>query len=133
MQTVLATMMWVLAQGTTTTAPATGPATPGTSAPWWVDLFFKSMFGPMALLLLIMWFFLIRGRRNEQKQRESMLSSMKRGDRIQTIGGALGTVVDVRDNEIVVKVDESSNTKMTFIRSAIHRVITDKKDKADTK
>jgi preprotein translocase subunit YajC len=39
----------------------------------------------------------------------------------------LGTVVDVRDNEVVVKVDESSNTKMTFIRSAIHRVISEKK------
>jgi preprotein translocase subunit YajC len=117
-------MGWILAQGASTTAPATRPATP---KPWWFTLFFESLFGPMALLLLIMWFFLIRGRRNEQKQRENMLGSMKRGDRVQTIGGVLGTVVDVRDSEIVVKVDESSNTKMTFIRSAIHRVLTDKK------
>jgi len=131
LQTVLATMGWILAQGAggATTAPASRPVA---AKPWWFTLFFESMFGPMALLLLIMWFFLIRGRRNEQKQREDMLGSMKRGDRIQTIGGVLGTVVDVRDTEVVVKVDESSNTKMTFIRSAIHRVITEKKA-AETK
>src|SRR5688572_28179521 len=124
-------MGWILAQGAggATTAPASRPVA---AKPWWFTLFFESMFGPMALLLLIMWFFLIRGRRNEQKQREDMLGSMKRGDRIQTIGGVLGTVVDVRDTEVVVKVDESSNTKMTFIRSAIHRVVTEKKA-AETK
>jgi preprotein translocase subunit YajC len=131
LQTVLATMGWILAQGAggAATAPASRPAA---AKPWWFTLFFESMFGPMALLLLIMWFFLIRGRKNEQKQREEMLGSMKRGDRVQTIGGVLGTVVDVRDSEVVVKVDESSNTKMTFIRSAIHRVVTEKKA-AETK
>ena len=132
MQTALATL-FTLAQGATaTTAPATQAAR-ATPKPWWFTLFFESMFGPMALLLLIMWFFLIRGRKNEQKQREEMLGSMKRGDRIQTIGGVLGTVVDVRDNEVVVKVDESSNTKMTFIRSAIHRVLSDKREKVESK
>jgi preprotein translocase subunit YajC len=131
LQTALATL-FVLAQGATaTTAPAT-QAAKAAPKPWWVDLFFNQ-FTPFILLLLIMWFFMMRGRQNDQKQREEMLKSLKRGDRVQTIGGALGTVVDVRDSEVVVKVDEGSNTKMTFIRSAIHRVVTDKKEKVEAK
>ena len=61
-----------------------------------------------------------------------MLDNMKRGDRIQTIGGILGTVVEVREGEVVVKVDESNNTKIKFSRSAIQRVVTEE-DKAEVK
>jgi preprotein translocase subunit YajC len=60
-----------------------------------------------------------------------MLGQLKKGDRIQTIGGVLGTVVEARDTEVLVKVDESSNTKIRFARSAIHRVLED--DKAEVK
>jgi preprotein translocase subunit YajC len=56
-----------------------------------------------------------------------MLSELKKGDRVQTIGGILGTVVEARDTEILVKVDESSNAKIRFSRSAIHRVIEEEK------
>jgi preprotein translocase subunit YajC len=52
-----------------------------------------------------------------------MLSQLKRGDRVQTIGGILGTVVEARESEVVLKVDESANTKIRFSRSAIHRVL----------
>jgi len=48
---------------------------------------------------------------------------MKKGDKVQTIGGVFGTIVDVRDNEVVVKVDESSNVKIRFNRAAIKEVI----------
>ena len=51
-----------------------------------------------------------------------MLKNMKRGDRVMTAGGILGTVVDVRDAEVVLKVDESTNTKIKFSRDAIKRV-----------
>ena len=51
------------------------------------------------------------------------INQLKRGDRIQTIGGILGTVVESREDEVIVKVDESSNTKIHFTRSAIHRVL----------
>ena len=64
-------------------------------------------------------------KRKQERQRKDMLSNLKRGDRVQTIGGILGTVIDVRDSEVVLKVDESTNTKMRFARSAIHRVLED--------
>jgi len=44
---------------------------------------------------------------------------------VLTIGGVVGTVVSVKDDQVVVKVDESTNTKMTFLKSAIQRVVTD--------
>jgi preprotein translocase YajC subunit len=42
---------------------------------------------------------------------------------VVTIGGIVGTVVATRDDEVVLKVDESTNTKMTFVRKAIQRVL----------
>ena len=52
---------------------------------------------------------------------------LKRGDRVQTIGGILGTVVETRDGEVLLKVDEGNNTKIRFSRNAIHRVLEEEK------
>ena len=54
-----------------------------------------------------------------------MLDALKKNDRVQTIGGVLGTVVDVRDNEVLVKVDETNNVKIRFNRTAIKEVLQD--------
>ncbi len=78
---------------------------------------------PMVVVLVIFYVFMIRSKQKTEKQRQAMLNQVKRGDRIQTIGGVLGTVVEARDDEVVVKVDESNNTKIHFTRSAVHRVI----------
>ena len=82
----------------------------------------------MLLIFAVLMFFIFnssKSKRNEQKQREDMLKNMKRGDRVMTAGGILGTVVDVRDTDVVLKVDESTNTKIKFTREAIKRVVTD--------
>ena len=102
----------------TTAAPGSAaPADqPKSSQPAWVA------FLPWILIAVVFYLFLIRPKSKQEKQRVAMLSGLKKGDRIQTIGGILGTVVDSRDDEVVVKVDETSNTKITFSRSAIHRV-----------
>lgn len=77
---------------------------------------------PLILIVVLAWFMIFRPKNKQEKQRVNMLNSLKKGDRIQTIGGIIGAVVDVRDDEVVVKVDENTNTKMTFSRNAIHRV-----------
>jgi len=81
----------------------------------------------MALMFVVLYFFMIRGPRQKQKQREQLLKAIKKNDRIQTIGGILGTVVDVRDDEIVIKIDESNNTKMRITRGAVSQVIAEEK------
>jgi preprotein translocase subunit YajC len=57
-----------------------------------------------------------------------MLKGLKRNDRVQTIGGILGTVVETRDDVVVLKVDEANNVKMHFNRSAIKEVLHEAQD-----
>lgn len=77
---------------------------------------------PMALMGVVFYFLLIRPQGKEKKRRAAMIAAIKKNDRVSTIGGIQGTVVSVKDNEITLKVDESNNTKITFLRSAIQSV-----------
>src|SRR5687768_11263598 len=103
------------------TAPATQTAAPA-DVPFLVQLF-KSPFLIPIIVIVLFYVLMIRSKRNQDKSRQDMLGQLKKGDRIQTIGGILGTVLEAREDEVLVKVDESSNTKIRFARSAIHRVL----------
>ncbi len=119
----------LLAQTTgPTVGPTTGTTTTGAPPPP-IMQFLSSGMMPILLGIAVLYFFMFRSKNTEKKQRETMLSSMKKGDRVQTIGGILGTVVEAREGDILLKVDESSNTKIRFARSAIHRVIGDEEVK----
>jgi preprotein translocase subunit YajC len=77
-------------------------------------------------LMMVVWYFIVIGpQRKERKKQQDMLSKIKKNDRVMTIGGILGVVVGVKDNEITLKVDESNNVKITVIRSAIQRVLSE--------
>ena len=71
---------------------------------------------------LLLWFWMGRGRKKEQRKRKDMLEALKKGDKITSIGGICGTVVDVKDDEVVVKVDESANVRMKLARWAIRGI-----------
>lgn len=105
------TNLIILAQDTTPAEGAGGPMGG-----------LQSVLPFMLIMGFIFYFMLIRPQSKERKQREAMLASVKKNDRVVTIGGIIGTVQSVRDDEITLKVDESSNTKITFSRSAIQRV-----------
>jgi preprotein translocase subunit YajC len=79
---------------------------------------------PLILIggLILMFVLMGRGRRKEQAQRKEMLANLKKGDKIETIGGILGTVIEVKPDEVTVKVDETNNVRMKFSRRAIHVV-----------
>ena len=83
------------------------------------------MFLPLILMFVVFYFLMFRGPKKKQQQHQKMLSAMKKGDRIRTIGGIIGSVVDVRDDEVVLKVDESTNTKMRLARSAVSKIMTE--------
>jgi len=81
---------------------------------------------PMTLLLLMLgvfWFMMFRGNRREKQKKEALLNAISRNDRVLTIGGIIGTVVQVKGEEIVVKIDESTNTKVNMLRSAVRQVL----------
>ena len=77
------------------------------------------------LMIAVFYFMLFRSGSKPKKKRQEMLANMKKNDRVMTIGGIMGTIVTVKDNEVVIKVDESTNTKMTFIKDAIRTVVQD--------
>lgn len=76
-------------------------------------------FFPFILIFIVMYFLLFRGPRKKQQQHKQMVQTLSKNDKIQTIGGIIGTIVDIKDNEITLKVDESNNTKIKILRSAI--------------
>jgi len=86
------------------------------------------IFGNMWLLWLMLGgFFLLyiwmgRGKKKQQRQRQQMLTDLKKGDKVTSIGGIVGTVMEVRDDEIMVKVDESANVRMRFAKWAVRGV-----------
>ena len=85
-------------------------------------------FFPIALMLALVAFMLLSARsqkKREQRQKDDMHAKMAKNDRVLTIGGIIGTVMSVKDNEVVLKVDETTNTKMTFLKTAVQRILTD--------
>jgi len=75
----------------------------------------------VAVMGVLMYVMMFRGPKKQQQQHKLMLQSLKKNDKVRTIGGIFGTVVDVRDDEIVLKVDESNNTKIRISSSAISK------------
>jgi len=73
----------------------------------------------LGVMFLLMYMILFRGPRKKQQQHKQMMQALTKNDKVQTIGGIIGTVVDIKDNEITLKVDESNNTKIKILRSAI--------------
>ena len=109
-----------------TAAPTTGSATAATSQPAQPPETLTSeimSFAPLALMLIVVFFFMSSGRKREQKKRDQMHNALKRGSRVVTAGGLIASVVEVRDDEVVLKVDEANNIKERYTKSAIIKVL----------
>ena len=107
----------VNSEGEATTTVPSGEETPATPR----SAFPPSQFLFLGLMFVLMYLILFRGPRKKQQQHKQMIQTLAKNDRIQTIGGIIGTVVDIKDDEITLKIDESNNTKMKIVRSAISR------------
>jgi preprotein translocase subunit YajC len=73
-------------------------------------------------IFLIIYLLIIHPQRKRQKELEKMLSQVKKGDRVLTTGGIIGTVVGVDGNKAVLRIGD--DTKVEFTKSAIVQVIT---------
>ncbi len=72
---------------------------------------------PFALIFAVFYFLVILPGRRQQKKKEAMIASLKKGDRIITSGGIHGTVAGVEDQTILLKVAE--NAKIRVAKSAV--------------
>jgi preprotein translocase subunit YajC len=75
-------------------------------------------YGPLILMFVVLYFLLIRPQQKKQKVRNQMLNALKKGDKVVTIGGLHGTIMEITDDVVVLRVNDA--TKMTFDRSAIN-------------
>lgn len=73
------------------------------------------------LIILIFYFLIIRPQKKRDKETKAMLAAMKKGDKVVTIGGIHGTIVTVKEQTVVVKVDDSA--RIEFSKSAISSVV----------
>ena len=74
-------------------------------------------FLPILLIFAVFWFFMIRPQNKQRKETQRMLSELKKGDKVVTIGGIHGVVQSVRESTVILKVDEDCKIELT--RSAI--------------
>ena len=84
---------------------------------------------PMILIfgvLAIFMFMSSNTRKKQQRKHQDMLSNLQKGDKVVSIGGIVGTIVECREDELVVKIDE--NTRMKFARWAIRGTAKTAKD-----
>ena len=79
---------------------------------------------PLLLLIPIMYFLMIRPQQKRQKQWQSMLSSIKTGDRVTSAGGIRGIILSIKDDSIVIRV-APDNLKLEIAKSAIASVTTE--------
>lgn len=83
-------------------------------------------FGMIWMLIpfvVIMVLVSVMGQRREKKKRNQLMSSIKKHDSVQTAGGIIGAVVEIKDDTIILKIDENSNVRMTFAKSSIVQVL----------
>lgn len=100
--------------GTALPAPG-GPAAPGSSP--------LTMFLPIMLVFVLLIGMSWWTQSKEKKKRAALLSGLGRNDRVQTAGGMIGTIVEIKDDEVVLRVDEATNTKIAFSKGAIQGVL----------
>jgi preprotein translocase subunit YajC len=86
---------------------------------------FLVQFGYFIPLFLILYFLLIRPQQQQAKSQESMRKNLKKGDRVVTTGGMLGTVVGIDDTKIVLRI--ADEVKAEFAKNAVVQVLTEEK------
>lgn len=78
---------------------------------------------PLVLIMVLLMVMSGGAQRREKKRLAALIAALKKNDRVLTIGGIIGTVYEVRDDEVVLKVDENANTRVRFTKNAIQQVL----------
>jgi preprotein translocase subunit YajC len=90
-----------------------------------------TMLVTFGLIIVVFYFLVIRPQNKKQKDAKKMLQSITKGDRVVTIGGLHGSVESVKEDAVVLKVDD--NVKLKFSKSAVAQVLERKGDSGDVK
>lgn len=79
--------------------------------------------GVMALMFVVMWFFMIRPQQKKQKELREMRKTLGKGDKIITQGGIYGTILEAKETYFLVEVD--NNVKIRVARDLVFKDVSD--------
>jgi len=83
----------------------------------------------VGFMFAIFYFIVIRPQRARERQRLEMLSKIKKNDHVLTSGGIYGTVMNVKDEEVSLRIDDGNNVRVRVTRSSIVSVVGPKDEK----
>ena len=72
-----------------------------------------SMWIMLALIFVVMWFFMIRPQRKQQKELQAFRDGLKKGDKVVTIGGIYGTVDEIKEGTVLIVVDKDVKIRVS--------------------
>ena len=72
-----------------------------------------SMWIMLALIFVVMWFFMIRPQRKQQKELDNFRNALKNGDKVVTIGGIYGTVDEIKEGSVLIIVDKDVKIRVS--------------------
>jgi len=78
---------------------------------------------PMVLIFAVMYFLIFRPQAKKQKQQQSMINALQKGDKVVTSGGIFGTIVGIKENEKTLLIEIADKVKIKISRSAIGRKV----------
>jgi preprotein translocase subunit YajC len=82
---------------------------------------------PIILFFVIFYFLLLRPQQKRQRAIQQMQANLKKGDKIITIGGLHGIIDSVDEDKVVIRAGDG--TRLTYDRSAVREVVTEKANK----
>lgn len=80
-------------------------------------------FAPLVLIFGVFYWLILRPQQQKQKELRAQIAAVKRGDRVVTAGGILGTIARVRDGTGEVELDIAPNVRVTVIRDTITAIV----------
>jgi preprotein translocase subunit YajC len=80
---------------------------------------------PLLAIVILGYFLLLRPMRRQEAQRQALLSQLKKNDRVVTSGGIIGVIAAIKDDEVTLRVDDSSNVRLRVTKGSIARVLGD--------
>jgi preprotein translocase subunit YajC len=87
---------------------------------------------PILLIMIVMFVFMGRANARQRREQAERLNNLKKNDKVVTMAGIIGVVVAIKEgeDEVTLRVDDASNTRIRVLKSSITRVTTEEQEKA---
>jgi preprotein translocase subunit YajC len=89
-------------------------------------------FLPLLVIIALFYLLFIVPQRRERRTRDEMMRQLKKNDRVVTNAGIIATVANIKDEEVTLRIDDTSNARLTVLRSSIARILTGDGQTRDT-